>query len=112
MSPPSETFSLVVSKCMHTLYHDSCLFLAGQYIVLSHIPTASDTARSGLGGLGAFSWLQSQTMKLSMVVGVVSSNLLLLYFLVVGCCLLCSETMRRPGSPHKQYIIHDSNNGY
>ena len=39
-----------------------------------------------------FLWFENQLIKLSMAVGVISSNLLLLYFLIVGCCILCAET--------------------
>jgi hypothetical protein len=37
------------------------------------------------------SWLERQVTKSSMAVGVVVSNLIILYFLVIGCCILCVE---------------------
>ena len=36
---------------------------------------------------GSLAWLEKEFLKWSMAVGVVSSNIILLYFLLVGCCV-------------------------
>lgn len=40
-------------------------------------------------------WLRKHMIKISIVVGVVASGLILLYFVAVGCCIMCLEARRR-----------------
>jgi hypothetical protein len=50
-----------------------------------HHSAASTTMESSES---AEAWLERHWLKWSMAVGVVSSNILLLYFLLVGCCVV------------------------
>ena len=57
----------------------------------SSLRTASGNDHSEFRDQSTLSWLGGRMVQLSMAVGVIISNLIILYFLVIGCCILYVE---------------------